>query len=275
MVRLTLAGNGWSSHTFFALSPKVERGVFDDAPDAKNLFWGSYWTLPVAPSGALSLDVFHLGRSRSATYRDGAGREIRSTVGLRLFGKAAWGMEYIAHGLVQFGRVGEADILSWGASGTLWQTLPGVFRFARVGLRGDALSGDTSTGDRRVGTFDPLFPNQGFFSALPTIYPTNLYDVHPIVRLEYGPLAAEASMIVYFRQSKADSVYEPPGRALVTPDQSAARASGSQSSLTLGYRATRNLSVDAEYSHFFVGRALVDTGGRDIDYLGTWTTFTY
>jgi hypothetical protein len=275
MARISLSRKGWSSHTFFSLLPKVQRGVFDDSPDDASLFWGSYWTVPVALEGAFSIDAFYLGRSRSAVYREVSGREIRHTMGVRVFGKFSSGFEYIAHGLLQVGTIDDANILAWGTSATIWQRLPGLLQFARLGLRSEALSGDARAGDGRVTTFDPLFPNQSFFSSLPVIFPTNLYDLHPLLRMEHGPVSLEASWIFYWRLAVEDSVYQPSGPPLITPTVSSAHFTASQTSLALGYRATRNLSVDMEYSHLFAGQSLHDAGGRDIDYFGTWTTFTY
>jgi len=275
MARISLSAKRWNSHTFVGLLPDVQRGVFDDKPDDEDIFWGSYWTVAIAPDEAFSIDAFYLGRSRSAVYREVSGQEVRHTMGFRAFGRFTGGFEYIAHGLLQAGTIGDASVLAWGTSATVWQRFPGLLRFARIGLRGEALSGDGTVDDDKVATFDPLFPNQSFFSALPVIFPTNLYDVHPILRIEQGPVTVDAGCIFYWRQAVEDSVYEPPGSPLITPGATSARFTGSQASLTFGYRATRNLRLDAEYSHLFAGQAFSEAGGRDIDYFGTWTTFTY
>jgi hypothetical protein len=271
LARISLEGKGVTSHTFLGFVPKAQRGVFDDAPDKKNLFWGSFWTLAVVPEDALSLDLFYIGRSRTAHYQEAAGREVRHTLGVRAFGKFPSGFEYIVHGLVQAGKLGETNVRAWGTAGGLWQRLPGVARFIRIGVRGDALSGDSAAGDGKVTTFDPLFPNQTFFSALAAFFPTNLYEVHPIVQFNHD----KVRFVVFWRQAVEDSVYAPPGVTLIAPTASTARFTGSQSTLSIGYRATRNLTFDAEYSHIFGGTAFTQAGGRDVDFFGTWTTFTY
>lgn len=275
MGRISLSGATWSSHTFFGLVPKVQRGVLDDTPDPGSGFWGSYWTLPLAPERALSVDVFYLGRARAAAYGAVSGREVRHTFGARVFGELPSGLEYIAHGLVQVGTIAQADVLAWGVAGALWQRLPGMSKVARVGVRGDALSGDRAPGDAKVSTFDPLFPNQTFFSALPAFFPTNLYDLHPLVRLTAGDVRAEAGVALFWRQSVNDAVYRPPGPVLAPAAASDARFTAAQPTVSLGYRATRNLTFDAEYARVIAGPGLRDAGRRDIDFLGTWTTFTY
>lgn len=261
LVRTTLSGEGgWNVETFLGTTPRLRRGAFDDAPAWQEGFWGTYARIPGA---AMSLEAFYLGRRRQdVTYRELGGREVRHTFGVRAFGETRTGLEYIAHGLVQVGRLGDADVLAWGAAGALWQRLPlGL----RAGVRSDALSGDRRAVDGRVGTFHPLFPNQTFFSALPAIYPANLYDAHPLVRYRARSITLEGGCIFFWRQTVRDAVYEPPGAVL---SRGNARYTGAQPSLSLAYAANAHLSFDAEYAHFFAA-------GGDVDFFGTWTTYTY
>jgi hypothetical protein len=274
LARVSLAGEAFDSHTFFGFSPDVMRGVFDDLPDRKALFWGTYWTVALAPEAALSTDLFYLAKARQGvTYREVSGDEVRHTLGTRVFGKLPFGLDYIGHGLVQTGKLADANVLAWGVAGALWQRLPGGV--ARLGVRGDALSGDGKAGDSRVGTFDPLFPNQTFFGGLPLIYPSNLYDVHPLAHVDYESVSFEAGWVFFWRQSVEDAVYRSPGPPMIRPPASHARYTGSQATLTLGHRVSRHVSFDAEYSHVFGGDAFSQSGGHDIDYFATWTTFTY
>jgi len=276
LVRVSAAGAGWSSETFFGAVPAVERGVFDDRIDARDRFWGTYWTLQVVPARRLSIEAFYLGRDRrDARYLDVEGRETRHMFGTRVFGQLAGGFEYIGHALAQTGHVGDATVRAWGLAGGLWQRLPAPLSTFRVGVRGDALSGDTKRGDGRLGTFHAFFPNQTFFSALPAIYPTNLYEVHPLVTWDGGTTSVEAGTTFFFRQSLDDAIYRPPGTLLEPLAPPGGRYSGAQVSLSFGHRIDRHLAFNAEYSHFFVGPGLLPTTGKDIDFFGTWTTLTY
>ncbi|RKG84996.1 alginate export family protein [Corallococcus terminator] len=274
LARLTVTGEGWNVEGFGGVVPRLVRGVFDDAPSWRSRFWGLYATVAVLPRKQLSFDAFYLGRDRpSVTYGAVEGREVRHMLGLRVFGQTEGGLEYIVHALAQAGTVGDADVLAWGLAGGLWQRLS--FAPLRVGVRGDALSGDRNADDRRVSTFHAWFPNQTFFSALPLIYPSNLYEAHPLVQWDLDAVTLEAGCVFFFRQSVQDAVYTPPGDVLVSPMDSRARYTGAQLSLSLGYRATRHLMFNAEYSHVFAGPALRTVTGRDVDFFGTWTTFTY
>ncbi|MCU0683865.1 MAG: alginate export family protein [Polyangiaceae bacterium] len=276
LVRVTAAGGSWSGETFLGGVPALERGAFDDRFDGSNRFWGSYWSFRGAAPTEPSFEAYYLGRARAeARYVDAAGPETRHMLGTRIFGRLGGGPEYIAHAIAQAGAVGGASVRAWGAAFALWQPLPGPLASARVGVRGDALSGDARRGDGRVGTFHPFFPNQTFFSALPAIYPANLYGLHPLVTWGGGAFTAEVGCIFFWRQSVEDAVYRPPGVALAETAASRARYTGAQPSISIGHRVTPHLTINAEYARVFAGPGLAAAVGRGIDYLGTWTTLTY
>jgi Alginate export len=277
LVRATISRKGsWNVETFLGTVPELRRGAFDDGPAWSDGFWGAYATIPVLPKKLLSVEAFYLGRRRpDAEYGAVAGREVRHTFGTRIFGETAFGLEYIEHAMVQVGTLEGANVLAWGLASALWQRLPGVLAPVRVGVRSDALSGDSHPDDRRVTTFHPLFPNQTFFSALPAIYPANLYDVHPLLRVEGEKATVEGGCVFFWRQATADAIYQPPGSPLVLGSTTSARYTGAQASLALAYKADRHLTFNAEYSHIFAGPALTGGGGTDVDFFGTWTTFTY
>jgi hypothetical protein len=275
LARLVLVGESWLGHSFGGLVPQVKRGAFDDRPDLSQPFWGTYWTFSERLTGISGFDLFYLGHSHPATFRDLSGRELRHTFGTRVFGSNSRGLEYIAHGLLQVGTLESADVFAWGASATVWQRLPPPIQTVRLGLRGEALSGDSETGDSKVGTFDPLFHNQVFFSALAFIAPRNLYDLHPLVTFEIESVRLVLEWIFYFRQQNADAVYLRGLSPLVDASDSSERDIGSQLSLSFGYRASRYLTVGAEYSRVFAGSALHDAGVGDVEFFSTSTTLTY
>ena len=256
---------------FFGVVPRLAKGVFDDAPALDDRFWGTYATIHVLPAKLLSFDAFYLGRTRpDVTYGEVHGREVRHTFGTRIFGETSFGLEYVEHGLLQTGEIDGAPVRAWGLASALWQRLPGSLR---IGVRGDALSGDSRRNDRRVGTFHPLFPNQTFFSALPAIYPSNLYDVHPILRWETKRTSLEAGCAFFWRQSLEDAVYRPPGQPVdVRAD---GRGVGAQSAIAVMHRVDEHLVFNAEYAHLFAAHDLAEAGHGAIDFVGTWATYSY
>ncbi|MBJ6765937.1 hypothetical protein JGU66_34725 [Myxococcaceae bacterium JPH2] len=61
----------------------------------------------------------------------------------------------------------------------------------------------------------------------------------------------------------------------MSPAVSDSRYTGAQLSVSLGYRVTRHFTFNAESAHVVAGPSLRAVTGQDVDFLGTWTTFTY
>lgn len=268
-----------SVEVFFGTVPAPRRGAFDDAPAWSDGFWGVHATTALRADKRLGLETYYLGRRRASADYEGEGkvvtaRDVRHTFGMRLFGETSFGLQAIGHAMMQTGTFGDANVAAWAFAGGLWQTLPLPLE-TRLGFRADALSGDGAPGRGHATTFHPLFPNQTFFSALPAIYPTNLYDLHPLVRVGRGPLELEGGCAFFWRQSSADAIYAPPGDVLVSGRTTTARYTGAQASLSFVYRADRHLAINTEYAHLFAGPAIEAAGGSAVDFFGTWTTYTY
>ncbi|AKU95041.1 Hypothetical protein AKJ09_01705 [Labilithrix luteola] len=276
LVRLTSSGRSWSNETFLGAVPALERGAFDDGLGLENRFWGSYWTFDVLARRRLSVEAFYLGRTRPlVVYADVSGREVRHMFGTRIDGALDSGLEYALHALLQTGSAASASIRAWGFAGAALQRLPGILSRGWIGVRADALSGDAHPGDGRVGTFHPFFPAPQFFGAVGAIYPSNLYAVHPLFQLRAERVTMEAGCTFFWRQSTEDAVYTMPGRVLASPTASDARFTAAQASVTLGHIVSRHFSVNAGWSHVVAGPSIRAATGRDVDWFGTWTTFTY
>lgn len=271
LARLSLGTTGRRLEVFAGGVPKLERGAFDDRVDLENRFWGLYATTQICGE-AFALEAFYLGRRRAAVnYVETEGRERRHTLGTRLFGEVSSGFRYIFHALGQVGTTNGRSIRAWGLAFGLWQRLPAPLQDAQLGLRGDALSGDHRASDGKVGTFHPLFPNQAFFSQFAAIYPSNIYDLHPILKAARGPVGAEGGAIFFWRQSRGDAIFTPPGNARFSP--SAARFVGTQLVLAGKYQPTLRLSLNLEYSRFFAGSVIRGAGGGSVDFVGFWVTY--
>jgi hypothetical protein len=46
------------------------------------------------------------------------------------------------------------------------------------------IGGDALFGDKKLQTFNPLFPRGGYFGLASLICPANLFDIHPSLTLE-------------------------------------------------------------------------------------------
>src|SRR5262249_17330775 len=154
----------------FGVKPTEENtGTFDDRPNSQQTFWGAYGTVPlplVDKNG--QADIYYLGLDTTrAIYEQGSGREIRHSVGTRLFnhqpgGPFGPGLDYNWEFVYQLGSFGHNDINAWTVATETGFTFPVRF-LPRVALRADIASGGQSTKGGTLNTFNPLFPRGAYF----------------------------------------------------------------------------------------------------------------
>jgi len=277
LARVTLEDERLTLDAFAGFEQRYGRRAFDNRPDGQQRLWGTYNKLVLISDDWLSGEAFYLGRQRaSVQYGELSGRETRHTLSLRLFGKTPFGLEYIQHALVQLGRLDGASVRAWGLSGAVWQHLSKPNARWRFGTRWDVLSGDRRAGDGRLSTFDPLFPNPTFLSALPLLHPSNLYEVHPLLSLSAGAVSMEAGCTFFWRESVRDAVYGVGGGAILIDGKSTrARYTGTQLALLLSHQIDERFSVEVSYSYVFAGAAVRAAGGDDMTFFSTATTLAY
>lgn len=212
----------WRFRAFFG-RPVVEGpGALDDHPDHGERFAGMTLARRLGRNAELRLSVFNRLRSR-ATYAEGTGRDARWTVGLRLAGDAGT-LRYVLQGAVQRGSFGAARIRAGGIAGELyWQLHPLPLR---LGLTGGYASGDARRDDGMLGTFDPLYPNLGYYTDAPGVYPGNSIDIAPQVRIGDKRVTVDVGVDRVWRVTTADAAYSgglpfpgtagAPGRGIAT-----------------------------------------------------------
>lgn len=258
----------------FGLRPVVTgEDSFDDGSNNAVKFYGLYGTLPLA--GPLKLDVYGFGLETDQRTLDGlTGAEKRYTAGIRLFGNAGpWDWTWDLAG--QTGHLAGAQIRAWGLSSETGYRFTGAWK-PRLALRVDAASGDHGLGDDRVGTFDPLYPKNGFYgdSGLTTL--ANLYLVGPLLTLAPHPtLQLESGLFGVWRQSTEDGVYLPGMTTVPGTVASSARKAGNLWRNNLRWMPTANLTLDLEYSYFQAGAAVRQANGDDTSFLMVATTFRF
>src|SRR5207249_3818893 len=126
------------------------------------------------------------------------------TIGARLFEKRGpW--DYNFEGVFQFGKFASSDILAWTLASDTGYTFRDVGGTPRLGLRLDAISGDTNANDRTLGTFNPLFPRGAYFGEIALIGPANLLDVHPTLDVHLtSHVKVSADWDFFWRYSTGD-----------------------------------------------------------------------
>jgi hypothetical protein len=267
--RLRIDAQGWRVDAL-AVRPVIDRqGVFDDARDRDGALWGLYAVGAPSWLPAGSIDLYYLGfHSPASRYVQGTGEETRHTVGTRLWGESAgwdWNVELAG----QWGTFDGRAIRAWTVASEVGHSWPRVAWKPRAALSANIASGDRDPDDRRLGTFNPLFPRGSYFDELALLGPRNFFNVHPSISVApHDDVVLSADWDFFWRLETADGIYRPSGSLLRSPDGSQARYVGSAISLTATWQVNPYVALTGVYTHFFPGRFIRQTGpAKDIDFV--------
>lgn len=264
-----VATDRWRLDLFYARPVDHRLGEFDDRTDDRQAVWSLYGTLKPRPDAPLGLDLYYIGyRNQDAVFAATTGRELRHTLGARLFGESRgwdWNFEFF----YQFGDFdspgGDGDILAWSVASDTGYTFEQAPLVPRLALRANIISGDRDPGDPDIQTFNPLFPKGKYFGELSPIGPSNLIHVNPYALFHLTEqLQLMGNVAFYWRQSKDDGVYALGGMDLLrAADGSDSRYIGTQAELLLEFQVNRHLSVAGSCSLFTAGGFIEDTGADE------------
>lgn len=273
-VRASWTGGQTRVDAFYLRPVTIRPGVFDDATDRGEAFWGVYATSAVA--GPLNADLYLLGQERDeARFAVGTGPERRRTIGARLFGEAG-GWDWDWEGAYQFGRFGASNIGAWTIATDTGFTFRGVPYEPRLGLKADIASGDRDPRDRRLGTFNALYPKLPYFSEANLIAPANIVDVHPSLALDLGSgFKVDLGWNALWRYTERDAIYGTPLSAISATAGRPGRFIGHQAILGFEWQLSPNAVLAGQYVHFWRGDALRRAGGRDTDFLMTSIAYKF
>lgn len=262
----------------FAVKPvETNPGVFDDGPEPDEKFWGIYGVTPLPCLRGANVDLYFLGLERKdAEFNQGTARELRHTVGTRLWGKAHH-IDYNFEFVYQFGTFGKGDISAWTAASDTGYTFESTLWKPRVGFKADITSGERNPNDRDLETFNPLFPRGAYFSETGLIGPANHIDLHPSLELKpIEQLKLTLDWDFFWRESTRDAIYGNGVNVVVPTGASRDRYVGNQIQVLAEWQLQRHLTFTAAYAHFFAGDFLKDsTPGKDVDYASVWITFRF
>ncbi|MCW5559086.1 MAG: alginate export family protein, partial [Verrucomicrobiae bacterium] len=260
----------------FVTKPVKSRpGYFDDEPNPDSTFWGVYGVAPwpLLPGG--HADFYYLGfENDTAAYNQGAGREVRHSIGTRVWGKAS-GWDYNVELVYQFGSFGDGRLSAWTAASETGYTFAHLPLQPRFSFKADIASGDRNPGDSKLQTFNALFPKGAYFSETGLVGPANLVDVHPGIELKLTPrLTFFGDWDFFWRQTAGDGLYSNALRLVRAGDQTDARYIGSQVQAMLQWNISKHFAATVVYAHFFAGEFLKETPpGNDVNYASAWLTF--
>jgi len=276
-VRL-IAEWGRSRADVFISRPVTARpGVFDDAWDKDQLFWGLYTVFPLAER-ALMLDVWLLGIHRKeARFDQGTAPETRQGFGARLWGQVG-ALDHNTELMGAVGRFGEADIRAWSVATQTGYAFAGAPLRPRLSLRATMTSGDTDPSDGVLRTWNPFFPKFALIGDEQIVGgPSNFAGFAP--RLDVQPvqgLAAWVDWTFAWRQRRTDGVYAPTVQLVRTGQTSRAPFVGSQLTATVEWRPDVHLFLALSYARSAPGAFLRETGaGGPLNSLAFRASYTF
>ncbi len=269
-VKLHYGNADWSLEAFAAsvVIPDAEEfnqsDLFDGNETGRNqIFSGVYFSnkswLPFQTTDAY---VFHLHEEYAV------GDTNFFTLGSRVKAdpKKLNGFDYEAEMAVQFGEVKGGDLTAfaghWGA-GYNWLNSPIK---PRLGIEYNYATGDSNASDGDVDTFQNLFPtNRKFYGNMDVFSWQNMHN--PAVSFSVQPCKTVKLQLDYhafWLADTNDAWYRANGVTKVRPiNGSASNFVGTELDFTASWKATKNLSFLAGYSHFFCGDYAKATGAAD------------
>lgn len=239
-----------------------ESDWLDSSDTRHQTFSGIYFSTTAIGSQTTDFYVFHLDEDYAA------GETSFFTFGTRMKSdpKAFHGWDYETEMALQTGDVKGKDLQSfaghWGG-GYTFQNLPWK---PRAGVEYNYATGDSNPADGDVETFQNLFPtNHKFYGYMDVFSWQNMHNA--AITLSAAPTKSLKAMLDYqmfWIADSHDAWYRANGTTMVRPINAAADSfAGSEVDLTLVWKATKNLTVQAGYSHFFAGDFLSATGASD------------
>jgi hypothetical protein len=259
----------------FLTNPVREKKTAFDDDFPHQLLGGVYATTPpLWPAIGLRADLYYLYyQNDSVHYANGTGPEVRNTFGTRLFGKIN-GFDYDIEPIIQTGNFAGRDIFAWTVGSTVGYRFEDIPLKPRLGADFDVVSGD-SGGTGHFGTFNPLFFKSGYFDDASLIRPSNIIDIHPTLQLQapHALLVTLGSDVIW-RYTRRDGIYGPPGN-LELPAGGQGRYLATTAEASVQWQVSRHLSWINSYVRFFTGSYVQSAKGHDVDFFGTWATFTF
>jgi Alginate export len=278
--RLIWKTRRWITNAQVDKLTSVKLGIFNDTPNPGLTYWG-VGTTRSRPKHRAGESAFYIGLDRKlGLFDQGAGREIRHTLGFRSFGQYAT-FDYNLDAFLQLGNFislgNTSSIRAWAISSDSGFTVPRSKLKPRIGLRADVTSGDKNPKDHLLQTFNPLFPGTTYSDTIGLIGAPNSIGLFPNLRmLPRGKLTMTIGSAFFWRESTRDGVYGINVTPLRTGQLSRARFVGALPSVRLDWPFQRHWSYTLIVSRFQTGRFLKETPpGKNTNYVTSWVTFRF
>jgi hypothetical protein len=267
-VKAMFSGVNYKTDFLYSHYVASKKGVFDDGYNKNVKLWGVYHVMNQVPF-VQNADLYYFGfDKKSNAYDDGTGKELRHSVGTRIWGKSEhW--RYDLEGIYQFGDFANKKISAWTASAHVDYVLNHLKFQPELGLKTELISGDRNFGDNKLNTLNPLFPRGGYFGLAALIGPANLVDLHPSVNFTFTEkLNLDLDYDVFWRYSSNDGVYGPNAALIYSGEGISDKFIGQQYSMAAEYETNPFLHFGCELTYFKTGDFLKKAGpGKNLLFL--------
>jgi hypothetical protein len=274
----------------FALQLDADRpGYFDNDPSQSHTtLWGLYATIPLTTKSTaakfnnIALDLFYLGFYHgNARFNAGVGNETRHTLGGRLWrAHHINGLDFNIFGAYQFGTFGNEEISAFSAALDLGYKLFELPWAPRVAGSLQVSSGDSNPNDKRLETFNAMFPAGYYYGGglIGQVGPANAIILQP--ELDLHPtttLGLYLKMLFVWREDAADGLYGTPGNLIRVGSTNNKRYVGASPEILVTQELGRHAILSVSYYHFYRGSFLTQNQpiSKDVDYFSTWLTFKF
>jgi hypothetical protein len=274
----------------FALQLDPDRpGYFNNDPSwSHETLWGVYTTIPITTKSIASrfnnigLDLFYLGfKHVGARFNDGVGNETRHTVGGRLW-RAHYinGLDFNIFGAYQFGSFSNKKINAFSAALDVGYKLQEVLFAPRVACSLQVSSGDSSTKDRQLETFNAMFPAGYYYGGglIGQVGPANAIILQPELDLHpTSTLGVYLKGLFVWREDTADGLYNTPGGLIRPGSANNKRYVGASPEILVAQQFGQHAVFSLSYYHFYRGGFLTQNqpGSKDVDYFSAWLTYKF
>jgi hypothetical protein len=259
----------FKADAFFSHYVLSKRNIFDDGYNRDTKFWGAYAVVNKIPL-LQNADFYYLGLSKAVTtFDDGKGKEIRHSIGSRIWKKSGnW--QYDFEGVYQFGKFVSKDISAWTISSNTSYSFSSWKFKPQIGLKTELITGDKNYGDNKLNSFNPLFPRGAYFGLAALIGPSNLEDIHPSVSFDLAKnIDLTFDYDAFWRYSLNDGIYAPSTALIYTGKNIASKFIGQQYATELAYTPNQFLYFRVEFTWFKSGAYLkMASPGKDILFTG-------
>ena len=271
------ASGGFTSPTsaftaFWARPVPVKKYEFNRSDSSTSLY-GAYATRRIADAN-LGLDAYWIRLDRlGAAFNGTAGRELRHTVGARVFGplRPTGGLDYDVEAASQFGSVADVNSISANfVASQIGYAMPRA-RGSRVYAGLDYGSGDRAAGGE-VGTFNVLYGSpHPYFGFMDVIGRQNALDLSAGASASraLGLLGAQVDVHRFTRANANDAIYNKLGGPIARTGTLASLPTsiGTELDLTLRYPFDRYLLISSGWSMFWPGDFIKQSGpGKNIGF---------